>query len=158
MEKYLLEEYANILDEELDTNKGPMALNNDSRSHAKILIQKIIERAKKKIVILCHRLAREIYGSEEVVNALKKAYANNKDLEVIVCVRNDVPDLTPFVSTLLRHNADIRLKVKTNLPDVIVVDGMNGRVEIDPIVRKGLCLIHNEEKSRELERKIEALA
>ena len=110
---------------------GACEFKIDSSNYAIILISKLIEKAEKEIIIRSHRLAREIYGDDMMINALKKAYKLHPDLKCSVYLRDTAPDLTPFVSTLLDHDAKIETDYKSDdeSNEIVMVDGRNGRVE-----------------------------
>lgn len=137
-------------------SKKQKELPNTDRTHAKILAMKLLRRAEKEVIIFCHRLAQDVYGSEEVCEALDEAYQNNPDLNVQVYIRESAPEYSPFVDTLLVKGVRIHTNVHSKKGDILLVDG-NGREEKSEKERKGQAYFNNQEWAESARKRIEAL-
>lgn len=120
--------YACQIDDVLGRGKQTI-IPNSGRHETKVLIMKLLRRAKKEVVIFCHRLAHDVWGSVEVCEALVEAYRNNPDLNVRVFIRDKAPAWSPFVSTLISHGVRVRANIQSDETDVFLVDGIHGREE-----------------------------
>ena len=147
--------YAGLVDYAISCGETSISLENKDRDHARELIRQLINNARESIVILCHRLARDVYGSREVTAALVNAYKNNPDLKCTVYLR-DYPQITPFLMHLAKHGVLPKtLKKEIELGDILIVDGENGREECDPIRRTAKGIIRNREWGDEALHKLE---
>lgn len=124
----MIESYMCRIDDVLRSGKQTI-IPSSGRQETKVLIMKLLRRAKKEVVIFCHRLAHDVWGSVEVCDALVEAYRNNPDLSVQVFIRDKAPAWSPFVSTLISHGVRVRANIQSEETDVFLVDGIHGREE-----------------------------
>lgn len=125
-------------------------MNNYDRKHAKIAIQELIANADSEVILLCHRLSRDIYEDEGTIAALNKFFskdASKKRMEVFV--RDAHYEDSLFVDALnywgvtIHKNAQQELK-NVESGDICYVDGHILRIESDSVARKGtLCFSGN---------------
>lgn len=135
-----MENYTDLISEALESGK-PIVLNNSDIVHARVLIRELLKRATSEVKILCHRLAREVYGSEEVCQALEAAYSAHPELNCKVFIRNNEPDFSSFLSILLSHRVRVHtgVGIEEEQGDVIIVDDLYGREEIDSEKRTAMA-------------------
>lgn len=125
-------------------NKGVTnVMSNNDVEHARILTRNLIQSAESEIVILCHRLAWQVYGCDDIADALREAYAKNPNLKCHVYIRNEVPDYTPFYAVLMSHGVRLTQGYESSLPDVMIVDRMNGREETNAEKKEGKAHFHD---------------
>lgn len=150
-----MENYTSLISEAFESGK-PVVLNNSDLVHARVLIRELLRRATCEVKILCHRLAREVYGNEEVCRALEDAYRDHPKLNCKVYIRNSEPDFSSFLSILLSHRVQINtgVDIESQQGDVIIVDARNGREEIDCKKRTALAHINDTEWATEMEHKL----
>ena len=144
------------IDDALKSNECSVMKNPD-RAHAKVLIMKLLENAREEVIIFCHRLARDVYGSEEVCDALIKAYQNHPSLNVKVYIRDDAPDFSPFVSILLNKGVRIQCGVNTeheSIGNVILTDGESGYITLHENTFDGQVYFNDVEKIRRIRGKL----
>lgn len=125
-------------------------MNNYDRKHAKIAIQELIANADSEVILLCHRLSRDIYEDEGTIAALNKFFskdASKKRMEVFV--RDAHYEDSLFVDALnywgVTIHKDVKKKLKNDKSgDICYVDGHILRIESDSVARKGtLCFSGN---------------
>lgn len=137
----ILQDYANDIRAALE-DQFELDLKNDSRKHALIVMRDFIASARDEIILLCHKLSKEIYDDDEVVKALDLAYSRNRNLKCIAMVREKLPDDSAFLSVLIRNGAGIYCGIGNNkttsehhsgvaIQDAIVVDRRAARIETD---------------------------
>lgn len=145
MADYFMKQYEKDVEEAFLCGDENVDIQNDSAEHAVVLIKNLIRNAKDEIIILCHRMAQEIYGDKGVLKALEDAYRRNPKLKVHAYVRAEIPDLTPFIATLIDHDADIRTNYTScgDCKDIVVVDRKSGRMETDNKKRKAVGHLNN---------------
>lgn len=145
MADYFMKQYEKRVDRAFQNQEKSSTITNDSAEHAAILIEKMLKYVKKEIIIRCHCLSRDIYGKDAVIKALKDAYQRNPELKCRVYLRADIPNLTPFLSTLIKHKAEIHTEYEPDdgKEDVIVIDGASGRIEKDHEQRKAKAYIND---------------
>lgn len=139
-------------------SKECIVFSNTDREHAKDLVMKLLRSAQHEVIIFCHRLARDVYGSVEVCEALDEAYRNNPDLKLKVYIRDIAPDYSPFVNSLLNKGVRIRRNIRSQEGDILLVDGMNGREETSETTRKAKAHINDRGWAEKAKQKLEALA
>lgn len=145
------------IDDALKSNESREFENKD-RDHAKALVMKLLGSARHEVIIFCHRLAQDVYGSEEVCNALNEAYRNNPNLKVQVYIRDEVPEFSPFVSTLIDRGVRIHSNIKNEeTGDILLVDGQSGREEKSEKEREGRAYIHNDVWAKKARKKLHDL-
>lgn len=125
-------------------NKGVTnVMSNNDVEHARILTRNLIRSATSEIVILCHRLAWQVYGCDDIADALREAYAKNPNLKCHVFIRNEVPDYTSFYAVLMAHGVRLVQGYESSLPDVLIVDRTNGREETNAEEKEGTAHFHD---------------
>lgn len=131
----ILKDYDNDIQAALE-GKFELHIDNDDREHALVVVKNLIASAKSEIILLCHKLSKEIYNNEEVIKALKAAYRHNPALKCIAMVRRAAPDDSSFLNILLQHGAGIYCEVDKNekakkINDAIIIDRRAARLETD---------------------------
>lgn len=150
-----MSDYAGLVAYALASGEESISLENKDRDHARALISQIIGSARESITILCHRLARDVYGSREVASALIKAYLNNPNLRCKVYLR-EKPQITPFLMILANHGVlPVTLDKEVKMGDILVVDGESGREESDPESRIATGIIRNKAWAAQALQKLE---
>lgn len=109
-----------------DALKGKsVELDNFDREHASKAIRFMLSKARKKAVLLCHRLAVDVYANRAMLDALKAALARGVKLEVYI--RSRVADSSLFCDILAMHNIPVHADMDAssevrNMGDFILVD------------------------------------
>lgn len=105
--------------------------DNNSREHAKILIQELISVAQKEVVILCTHLSNDVYGNERTLNAIGEAL--NRGVQFHVYIRDFTPECQKCFNLLTNNGSKIYLgyRKKPEQNDFCVVDGIRYRRELN---------------------------
>lgn len=105
-------------------------IDNNSRAHAKVILQELVRSAKTEILIQCSRLARDIYGDPETQSLLINALQNG--IRVSIAIRDQIPDTEDFYATLEnRFPGSVHRHTSVLSLDFCVVDGKRFRLEKD---------------------------
>lgn len=122
----------------------PTPISNESRQHAAIIIQELIRSATKTVYIQCSRLAPDVYGNPDTLEAIKGAL--DRGVQFKVAVRSEFPETTGLYELLsTKGNCDIQLEREVYGKDFCVVDGKRARIETDAVLGKAVACACDEE-------------
>jgi len=126
---------------------GERILQNDSKSHAIVLIEELIRHATKEVYIYCTRLDDTVWGVPSVLDSIDEAF--NRKVTFHVLTREVVPDETLALKSFKQHDCKIGQAHLENgnviVENFLVVDGKSFRFESAPQERKGFVCVNNPE-------------
>lgn len=140
---------------DLINNRSSRIVQNDSASHAKVIISELLKIAQSTLCIFCDRLSVDIWDDPSVLDAMVTAIRAGSHVSVIT---KNKPCSSRMLSLLNSSRASVRIMCEpVNLPNFIVVDSSSYRLEIDEIRRKGVACAYDVEQSRLLVQVFEKL-
>lgn len=119
-------------------NGGTVELDNFDRVHARKAIRFMLSKAQERVVLLCHRLATDVYGSREMIDALKNALRRNAKINVYV--RDNLADLSLFNDVLAMNGVEICTGMDV-YPEVAAIGDF---LLVDPEATKTPCMLRQE--------------
>ena len=113
-------------------------LQNDSISHAVVLIEELIRHAQKEVYVYCTRLADGVWGTSAILSGVREAVGRGVVFHVLTRLEPDEHSLAKreFENLGICIDRGNNEEVKENF---IVVDGKAFRFESDPDGRKGVA-------------------
>lgn len=124
-----LREYRKLFQKMIDQD-DPAIIGNNSRAHAKVILQELIRSACTEILIQCSHMAKDIYGDNETQKLIKAAI--HRGINVTIAVRDACPESDSFCKEL-EKNCPSAVHCNTSVfpVDFCVVDGKRFRLEQD---------------------------
>ena len=117
---------------------SPRIIQNDSTSHALILIEELLKSASRTVYVYCMKLDEKVWGSPGVLSALNEALS--KGVQFYVMTREDVAEGNLAYKALQSRGCSV-LKAKSPSAEenFVVVDERAFRLEVDTGDRKGFA-------------------
>lgn len=138
-------------------DKYSLLLQNSSREKAVAVSETMFGSAEKEVIFLTHRLSREIYAQQSVIDALRHAYEIHPNMKCIAMVRSPFAEQSDFLNILIAHGAGIYCNVDNilrdasetsklahklqKIQDCLVVDRNTARIETDSDTRQADVLV-----------------
>ena len=132
---------------------------NDSKDHARILIEELLRSAKSDVLIFCRHLGNDVWDDANVLFALREALARGVKFSVLLQVDPDGGNDNRALAILKSHSIVVK---KTNDDSVqnnfVVVDGKSYRLEEDVNARSGCACANDPTEAERLKTEFEAMA
>lgn len=144
--------YASEVDELIAKKSGDM-FDNNSATHAGIVLEKFVANAQESINIVCGRLSRMVY--EKVYSLLCKVMLE-KNVKLRVITSTDEVEAKEIIDTLIEKEA-IRYVVpkqaahsdnapfESGIPHFAIIDHKMMRFELDEKMRKAIACANADE-------------
>ena len=132
---------------------------NDSKDHARILIEELLRSAKSNVLIFCRHLGNDVWDDAKVLFALREALARGVKFSVLLQIDPEGGNDNRAFAILKSCNVVVK---KTNDDTVqknfVVVDGKSYRLEEDVTARSGCACANNPAEAEKLKSEFEAMA
>ena len=122
-------------------------IDNSSNEHAIVLIDELVRHAKSKVDIYCKRLSIDIWGSVDVVDAIKHEIDNKVVFRILTQEAIDVSDSYNLLMNY--QNAEIKQYLGERLDiNFVIIDDEMFRIEPDNLTRQGFAFARNDEYAK----------
>ena len=132
---------------------------NDSKDHARILIDELLRSAKSDVLIFCRHLGHDVWDDANVLFALRDALARGVKFSVLLQIDPENGNCNRAFAILKSHNVDVK---KTNDETVqknfIVVDGKAYRLETNVEERRGCACANDSSEAEKLMAEFDTMA
>lgn len=118
--------------------RSPRIIQNDSTSHALVLIEELLNAATGTVYVYCMKLDEKVWGNVRVLAALTSAL--NRGVKFNVLTREKVSNENPAYKVLTEKQASVSVAESSPAAEnFIVVDERAFRLELDTGDRKGFA-------------------
>ena len=137
---------------------GRNRIANDSDCHAVVLTTELINHARKKVDVFCRELSDSVWGTDDVIGAIRAALARGIRFHVLVqksieeCGNARAYRLFSENGVPVRHYRKQTNDADPAAPMVnfMIVDDKAFRFEPDSAVHKGFAYARNEELAKQI--------
>lgn len=111
---------------------------NDSKDHACVLIEELLKSAEQQVLVFCKNLGKDVWGRDEIKNALRNVLVKHIEVEVILQKPPEQEEENETYKLLTNFGITPKITDNTTVnANFIVVDDKAYRLEKDVDLRKG---------------------
>jgi hypothetical protein len=134
-------------------------LCNDSKNHARILIDELLRSAKRNVLIFCRHLGHDVWDDANVLFALREALARGLKFSVLLQSDPEGGNNNRAFAVLKSYNVDVKkTNDATTRKNFIVVDGKSYRLEDNVEERSGCACANDPAEAERLKAEFDTMA